>query len=174
MSQITSSAASRQIGKWLRKIVWQWSVTLTFPIPHRAETADRKLKLWANLLERTYRTHICYAAAREAKHTISGVRVSWHFHLLLTSKAQISSSSIGSAWKHVSGGKTPEHAMVTRYDETKHGPEYCFKAINEQLNEWDFHRLEHFLPNIIGTDRPSHRSVRAAKRSQSPPPRIKS
>jgi len=171
------SARDRQtsdaVAQWLRPVPWEWFVTLTAPWNLRPETADKKLQQWRNSLEKLSRTNVCFAAARESKSTSYGIRVPCHFHVLLVSQMLLSKETIEFCWLNLispslavraQAGMRQESVCVERFDMYKRGPEYCFKFINECDGEWFSHRLERFLPNVSGTSRPNHRSVRSHRR----------
>ena len=161
-------AAVDAVAEWLRPVPWQWFVTLTFPWNVRAETADRKLKGWIDLVEKDLRNRMCFVAGKERKPDSLGIQVPWHFHLLATSLVPIPkhvlelhwTRMVGSGQLHIADGVAiPETILAEPYQEHKVGPEYCLKSMNDCLGEWRFRWLELFNPAITKqTSRPNHRT----------------
>jgi hypothetical protein len=162
------------MADWLRSVRWQWFVTLTFPWNVSYSTADRKLREFINALERFHRTTIGYVAGKESRSRYDRGRVPWHFHLLITSRVQVSKDALETLWldqiRRSSESdadilRRGEHAKVEPYHAHERGPEYCLKMMNEDTGDWYIHRLEYFLPGIPGPARPNHRTVRHQRRN---------
>jgi hypothetical protein len=150
------------VAQWLRPVPWQWFVTATFSGNIRAETAAGKLRAFAN---------VCCVAGQESKPCLHGVRVPWHFHLLLTSHARIPQEAIEAIWRGLVGcgsakGQNQGNVLVTPYAAHSLGPEYCLKAMNDTYGDWHLHRLENFLSNLPGPSKPNHRILRSARRAK--------
>jgi hypothetical protein len=166
------------VGEWLRPVPWQWFVTLTLSGNIRAETATGKLRHLANELEWFHKKNVCFVAGMESGPAFHGIRVPWHFHLLLASHAHLSKQAIEITWVRQVGrytglSKIRECVMVEPYDPDRLGPEYGLKMMNDTNGEWITHRLEHFLPNLPNPSKPNHRILRSAKRARLqaiPPP----
>lgn len=159
------------ISQWLRLIPWQWFITATFSGNVRAETAVGKLRDFANDLERFVRANVCYVAGQESKPSLHGLRVPWHFHILLTSRVRIPQEAIEAIWRGLVGcgstkGQNQGNVLVTPYAAHSLGPEYCLKAMNDTYGDLHLHRLENYLPGLPGTSKPNHRTVRRARRAQ--------
>jgi hypothetical protein len=161
-------------AKWLSPIPWQWFVTLTFPWNVRAETADAKLIELFNLLEKHHHEILGAVIGKESRSRHDGSRVPWHFHLLITSNSPVSKEAIESVWIGLIRNRsqvdplaamTSEHVEVKPYCATALGTEYCLKMISKDDAEWDFHRMDCFLPRLRGTARPTHRTLRRGKRA---------
>lgn len=158
------------VCQWLRPIPWQWFVTATFSGNIRAETAVGKLRQFANQLERFSRANVCYVAGQESKPCLNGLRVPWHFHILLASRARIPQEPIEAIWRGIVGrgsgaGESHDSVLVAPYAVHSLGPEYCLKAMNDAYGDWHIHRLEHFLPDLPGTSKPNDRTLRRARRA---------
>jgi len=162
------------VAEWLRPVRWQWFVTLTFPWDVAYSTADRKLRELINGLERFHRAPIAYVAGKESRSRHDGSRVPWHFHLLITSRVAVSREAIEALWlglirvglqSDADIVRRSKHAKVEAYESHRLGPEYCLKTMNEDTSDWYIHRLEEFLPGIVGPSRPNHRTVRRKKRA---------
>jgi hypothetical protein len=159
------------VTQWLRPVPWQWFVTATFSGNIRAETAVGKLREFANQLERFVQANVSYVGGQESKPCLHGVRVPWHFHLLLASHARIPQEAIEAIWCGLVGrgsekGRSQDSVLVAPYAAHSLGPEYCLKQMNDSYGDWHLHRLEHFLPNLPGSSRPNHRILRSARRAQ--------
>lgn len=161
------------VAEWLRPVRWQWFATLTFPWNVRSETADKKLKMLINALERHHRANVGFVAGKESRSRHDGSSVPWHFHLLFTSHVSLSRESIQSLWlSQIRRGRqsqadilrSGEYAVVEPYEGHQRGPEYCLKMMSEHTGDWHIHRLEYFLPGVPGTARPNHRTVRGQRR----------
>jgi len=163
--------AVKDVAQWLRPVHWQWFATLTLSGNIREETATHKLRAFANDLERFLRKNICFVAGQESKPCLNGIRVPWHFHLLLASYAHISHEAIVSTWLKQVGLRSgqreiQERVLVEPYMAQSLGPEYCLKAMNDANGIWHTHRLELFLPNLPGISKPNHRTLRSARRAR--------
>jgi hypothetical protein len=157
------------VAKWLRPIPWQWFVTLTFPWDVRDATAVRKLRLLLNELEKHHKGDVCAVAGQESKPRQDGMRVPWHFHLLLASHHSISKECIEAIWRglvcRASDRKAWEESVqVEPYEAEERGPEYCLKSMNDGFGDWHIHRLELFLP--YSPSKPDHRTIRGARRAR--------
>jgi len=159
------------IKKWLQPVRWQWFVTLTFPWNVGEETAIKKLRKFADRLEKFSRGNICFVAGRESRAMQHGLNVPHHFHMLVTSRGPLTVLAIQTAWR---GLVAPRGTKMERedcirvevYDPDAPGAEYCLKRLNDDQSDWLTHRLEHFLPEAPGPSRPNHRTVRSAKRAK--------
>jgi hypothetical protein len=157
------------VSQWLRPIPWQWFVTAIFSGNIRAESAVGKLREFVNHLERFSRTNVCYVAGQESKPSLHGLRVPWHFHILLASRVRIPQETIEALWRGLVGrssgiGQSQDSVLVAPYEAHSLGPEYCLKAMNNTYGDWHLHRLEHFLPDLPGPSKPNHRILRSARR----------
>lgn len=167
-------------AKWLKPIPWQLFVTVTFPWNVTSETADRKLKELINALERDLRDSICFVAGKERKSLSAGMSVPWHFHVLMTAHRPIPPNLVEDSWrklvrphaKRVDGisvvdGKSvkDDRVLVEPYNNDLRGAEYCLKSINDCDGDWTSRWLRQHHPQMKGTSRPSHRSLRQEKRS---------
>jgi hypothetical protein len=157
------------VATWLRPIPWQWFVTATFPWNVRAETAVKKLRAFINDLEKHHRSTVCMVAGQESKPRLHGMSVPVHFHLLLASHSRLSAEAIESLWlaqvtSRRNQGRNDESVRLEPYNEHQRGPEYCLKSLNDMHGDWHLHRLRDFHPDIGGSDKPSHRSVRGSRR----------
>jgi hypothetical protein len=128
--------ATDAVSEWIQPVDWKWFLTLTSPSKLREETAEKKLKVLANSLEKFYRANICYVAARESRPLSQGMNVPHHFHLLLTSRAAISKEVIESSWARIVRGTASEHAKAEPYRSDLLGPEYCLKSIYDSDGNW--------------------------------------
>ena len=161
-------AAVDAVAEWLKPVDWQWFITLTFSWNVRAETADQKFKDWVNRVERDLRNRMCFVAGKERKPDSDGMKVPWHFHVLVTSLVPIPRSLLELHWTRlvgsgrsaiVDGVAVPESILAEAYGEHRMGPEYCLKSMNACLGEWQFRWLELFNPAITKqTSRPNHRT----------------
>lgn len=157
------------VAKWLRPIPWQWFATVTFPWDVRDVTAVRKLRLLLNALEKHYRGDVCALAGQESKPRQSGIRVPWHFHLLLASRHSISKEPIEAIWRGLVGrasgrNEREDSVKVEPYADHERGPEYCLKAMNDAFGDWHIHRFEVFLP--YSSSKPRHSTIRGARRAR--------
>jgi hypothetical protein len=158
---------------WLRPTTWQWFVTLTFPWNVKSETADLALRQLIDGLERKLRTNLGYVAGKE-RMTADGRTVPWHFHLLITSSVPVPQSAIEQGWKDIVKLRNRNRGclaasdtiQVDLYQTGRRGVEYCLKKMTDCSGDWILWRLHEFLPNSRGTDRPNHKSVRAAQRAE--------
>jgi hypothetical protein len=163
--------AVKDIAQWLRPVLWQWFVTLTFSGNIREETATHKLRAFANDLEKFLRKNICFVAGQESEPWLDGTRVPWHFHLLLTSYVCISKEVTESTWLKQIGrcsgqAQILERVRVEPYEAHRLGAEYCLKQMNDANGGWHLHRLELFLPDLPGPSKPNHRTLRSARRAR--------
>lgn len=154
-------------AEWLRPIPWQWFATGTFSGNIRMETATAKFREFINNLERFHKRRICMVAGMESQPCRHGIRVPWHFHMMLAAYGRISKEAIEGYWlqqasRGAGRGKALERILVERYEAHRPGVEYCMKQINGAFGEWYPHRLEEFLPVH---QKPNHRTLRRARRA---------
>lgn len=161
------------LASWLRPVRWQWFVTATFNWNVRSETADRKFEEWINLVEHELKTRVCVVFGKERKPRSCGLEVPWHFHVLVTAATDIPEEMLAFHWRTVAGeghkfvvdGKVlDEGILVEPYESHLKGPEYCLKAMNDCNGEWDSRWLRMFHPEIKGTAKPNHQTVRQERR----------
>jgi hypothetical protein len=159
------------VANWLRPVPWQWFATFTLSGNIREETATGKLRNFANDLEKFLRKNICFVAGQESKSCLYGLRIPWHFHLLLASYSILSKEAIEATWLRQVGrrsgqGKIQESVLVEPYEAHRLGSEYCLKQMNDANSGWHLHRLEHFLPDLPNPSKPNHRTLRSARRAR--------
>jgi len=157
------------VAKWLRPIPWQWFVTLTFPWDVRDTTALRKLRLLLDALERHHKGDVCAVVGQESKPRRDGMRVPWHFHMLIASRNSISRECIETIWRGLVCRAADrkgweESVQVEPYEAGERGPEYCLKSMNDAFGDWHIHRLEAFLR--YSPSKTNHRTIRGARRAQ--------
>lgn len=156
---------------WLSSISWQLFVTVTFPWNVRDETANRKLSLFINSVEKFHRARICIVAGLESAPRRSGMSVPNHFHILMTSHAPLSDEAIEAFWlaqvtRRPSQGRNEESIRIEPFQPHLRGLLYCVKGMNTDRGGLFFHRLGDFLPGVLGPRRPTHRSIRNSKRNR--------
>jgi hypothetical protein len=97
------------------------------------------------------------------------MEVPWHFHLLVTSTADIPAEILEQSWRQQVLSKArllreaeldDDTVLVESYKHNRLGPEYCLKSINNCHGDWTFRWLELFNPRIKQTSCPSHRKIR--------------
>jgi hypothetical protein len=161
------------VSEWLRPIRWQWFVPLTFHWNVRAETADKRLRRWINLVERAVGNRMCFVAGMERVPSRDGIVVPWHYHLLVTAVPDLPNDLLENAWldlNRLSKAKDEddEHeddsVLVRSYKRHSMGPEYCLKKMNDCHGDWLFRWLELFLPHQKQSSFPNARKIRQRKR----------
>ena len=159
------------VNDWLTPVPWQFFVTVEFTWDVRHETAVSKLKEYLRRISEQIREPVCFIAGMENESKTTGMRVPWHFHLLMTAHRPIPEDLLRQVWWNMVGRGTktlihPEGSSVVleQVDPERAGLEYCLKFANHCQGEWIHRWLEIFNSNIpISAD---HRQVRRRKRGE--------
>jgi hypothetical protein len=159
------------VNDWLAPIEWQFFVTLEFTWDVRSETAHSTLKEYLRRIGEQIREPVCFIAGMENESKATGMRVPWHFHLLMTAHRPIPMDLLKQIWWNMvgRGAKTllhPEGSSVVleQVDPERAGLEYCLKFANHCCGDWVWRWLEIFNPNIPRSA--DQREVRRRKRAE--------
>ena len=154
-----------QYAKWLKQIPWTFFCTLTFAWRVSDRQADQIFKEFIKRLESTLRCNVAYVRGDEKR--LSGCGKSAcarHFHALLACTTPVTPRYIEESWMAMAGNRSDgAGAEVKPYDGERKGVEYVLKFINQTEGDWDFHKLDLFLPHEE-TNAPNHATKRRLRR----------
>ena len=119
------------------------------------------------------KARVCFVAGKERKPTICGMKVPWHFHLLITSDIAVPEQLLKRLWVKLAGhrerrpdndGFVDDSVVVEPYEHNCLGPQYCLKSMTTCDGDWLFRWLELFNPLMKQTSLPNHIKVRQRAR----------
>jgi hypothetical protein len=138
----------KEFACWIKKVDWQLFGTLTFAWQISDERADRVFAAFIDRLERVLRADVAYVCGSEKRFSGCGrPGCCRHFHLLMTSSAQLHPAFIKFLWQGMAGNRSDDAgAKIEPYDPSGNAAEYVLKHAPEADGEWKFRNLELFHP----------------------------
>jgi hypothetical protein len=139
-----------EYADWIKLVDWQLFGTLTFAWRINDERKLSMFDEFINRLERAVRSDLAYVRGDEKK--ISGCGkppCGLHFHVLLTSVANLEPAFVESLWMSLAGsGNDDAGARVEAYSPNLRGVEYALKFVNKPEGNWSFRNLHLFHPQL--------------------------
>jgi hypothetical protein len=153
---------------WLRQVPWKLFCTLTFAWKVSDPQADKTFTEFINRLERTLGCDVGYVRGDEKRFSGCGKPACGrHFHVLMTSAAPISPSTVACLWQGMAGNRSDKAgAHIEPYDASQNGVSYVLKFINQVDGDWKFGRLDLFHPEVRRLRTPTKRLRRHLRRHE--------
>lgn len=154
-----------QYARWLNPIPWKFFGTFTFAWKVSDRQAQETFIEFHNRLELSLRCDVAYIRGDEKR--LSGCGQSAcarHFHALLACIAPVTADYIAKSWMAMAGSRSDgAGALVEPYDAERKGVEYVLKFINQTDGNWDFEKLDLFLP-AENANKSNHATTRRLRR----------
>jgi len=134
--------------QWLKRVSWQWFVTLTFAYQVSDQQANKIFLEYIDRVERHLRAPIAYVRGDEKRYSGCGKPgAPWHYHLVMASTASLPAAWMRATWEAMAGRRqNGAGGNFRRYDPERGGIGYLLKMIKHDHGDWTFRNLDLVLP----------------------------